>query len=79
MASSAADAYGSTTEIYAYRPDYLGQAVGVIDGYTGEMRASCALVPSFLPKRRKRRKDRTCVPYHVKVGVHEQIQPLRYS
>lgn len=34
-------AYGGKTEIYAkYRPDYLGQAVGVIDGYVAEVRAS---------------------------------------
>lgn len=36
-------AYGGKTEIYAkYRPDYLGQAVGVIEGYVGKVRAERA-------------------------------------
>jgi len=40
-------AYGGRTEVYAkYRPDYLGQAVDVIEGYMGRVRASCVLVPS---------------------------------
>lgn len=35
-------AFGGRTEVYAkYRPDYLGQAVAVIDGYMGRVRASC--------------------------------------
>lgn len=34
-------AYRGATEIYAkYRPDYLGKAVGVIDGYVAEIRAN---------------------------------------
>ncbi|KRG69250.1 integrase [Pseudoxanthomonas dokdonensis] len=38
-------AYGGRTEVYAkYRPDFLGQAVGVIDGYMSRVRASCVLV-----------------------------------
>lgn len=37
-------AFGGRTEVYAkYRPDYLGQAVGVIDGYMSRVRATCVL------------------------------------
>lgn len=39
-------AYSGRTEVYAkYRPDYLGQAVRVIDGYMGRLRASRVLPP----------------------------------
>lgn len=41
-------AYGGRTEVYAkYRPDYLGEAVGVIEEYMGRVRASCVPVPAF--------------------------------
>ena len=37
-------AYGGRTEVYAkYRPDYLGAAVPVIDGYIARVRATCVL------------------------------------
>ena len=37
-------AYGGRTEVYAkYRPDYLGQSIGVIDGYMSRVRATCVL------------------------------------
>lgn len=37
-------AYGGRTEVYAkYRPDYLGQAVEVIDGYMSRVRVTCVL------------------------------------
>ncbi len=37
-------AYGGKTEVYAkYRPDYLGQAAEVIDGYMGRLRVSVVL------------------------------------
>jgi hypothetical protein len=50
-------AYGGKAEIYAkYRPDYLGQAVAVIDGYTDVLRASCVLEPGCLPERKSRKK-----------------------
>ena len=37
-------AFGGKTEVYAkYRPDYLGQAVSVIDGYMERLRVTCVL------------------------------------
>ena len=37
-------AHGGKTEVYArYRPDYLSQAVGVIDRHMATLRASCVL------------------------------------
>jgi len=37
-------AFGGRTEVYAkYRPDYLGQAVEVIDGYASRVRVTCVL------------------------------------
>lgn len=37
-------AYGGRTEVYAkYRPDYLGQAIDVIDGYVQRVRVTCVL------------------------------------
>lgn len=51
-------AYGGKTEIYAkYRPDYLGQAMAVIDGYMDVLRASCVLEPGYLPERKARKKE----------------------
>ncbi|MCD9029787.1 hypothetical protein LDO26_16465 [Luteimonas sp. BDR2-5] len=40
-------AFGGKTEVYAkYRPDHLGEAVGVIDSYMQRMRVTC--VPGLL-------------------------------
>jgi integrase len=51
-------AYGGKTEIYAkYRPDYLGQAVAVIDGYMDALRVSCVPDPGYLPERKARKKE----------------------
>ena len=37
-------AFGGRTEVYAkYRPDYLGEAVPVIDGYMARLRVTCVL------------------------------------
>jgi len=37
-------AYSGRTEVYAkYRPDYLGQALAVIDGYVERVRVTCVL------------------------------------
>lgn len=37
-------AYGGRTEVYAkYRPDYLGQAIPVVDGHMSRVRATCVL------------------------------------
>lgn len=51
-------AYGGKTEVYAkYRPDYLGHAVAVIDGYMDRLRARCVLEPGHMPEKRARKKE----------------------